>query len=141
MVYCVVFGCKRSTSKNRTTKVSFHKFPENAHLKGQWIEKINGEGFKPTQYSHVCGKHFKEEDFVISRAAAKRIGYNQLGKVDLRPGVVPTQKMQGELNDEQGNNKHLALEKRHNMKVRGHLDPSYRMFTLRKACSTENSFW
>ncbi|CAH1381999.1 unnamed protein product, partial [Tenebrio molitor] len=59
---CAAFKCSNRYSKDKS--VSFHRFPANKNLKAQWIRAIRRENFTPTYHSVICGKHFKEGDFL-----------------------------------------------------------------------------
>ena len=76
---------------------SFHAFPENEHLRKQWIGRINRKHYTWTKTHRVCSDHFLPSDFVISHEAAKNLGY-QPGKFQLKENVVPSIKLKGDAN-------------------------------------------
>ncbi|KAK5643813.1 hypothetical protein RI129_007658 [Pyrocoelia pectoralis] len=59
---CVAFKCTNRYSKDKS--ISFHRFPADKNLKSQWIRAIRRENFNPTKDSVICGKHFKDDDFL-----------------------------------------------------------------------------
>ena len=76
-VRCAVPDCKETGG---------FKFPSDKHLNTQWriaIRRgIGGKGkslWKPNEYSVVCHKHFKEEDFRIPVQSIVAVG-GKVGK-------------------------------------------------------------
>lgn len=71
MVYCCVPFCK-SSSKKKSPDLTFHSFPKDESRKKDWIKAISrpeeklGCPWAPSQFSKICGKHFRPEDFSIS---------------------------------------------------------------------------
>ncbi|KAK5642105.1 hypothetical protein RI129_008272 [Pyrocoelia pectoralis] len=43
---------------------SYYKFPADKNLKDQCMRAIRRENFNPTNDSVICGKHFKDADFL-----------------------------------------------------------------------------
>lgn len=79
MRYCCVPFCR---SDSRKENVSFHDFPADIDLCNQWLLIISRENFVPNDKSNsskVCGKHFKEEDFIQHR-----------NRRCLKRGVIPS---------------------------------------------------
>ena len=85
-VRCAVPDCKETGG---------FKFPSDKYLNTQWriaIRRgIGGKGkslWKPNEYSVVCHKHFKEEDFRIPVQSIAAVGGR--ARKNLKHGVVPT---------------------------------------------------
>ena len=105
MVYCVVAECQSNSVATKTRPKfdgSFHQLPEDdAERRRLWIRRINrrdgpwreflaqesAEGPKTRKF--VCSRHFKDEDFVISKEMAERMGFGA-GKIDLKQDAVPS---------------------------------------------------
>lgn len=49
--------------------------------------KLRRNGFKVTDYSKLCAKHFTPDQFTTLPALAKKCGYK---KLDHRPDAIPT---------------------------------------------------
>ncbi|KAH7933921.1 hypothetical protein HPB49_019155 [Dermacentor silvarum] len=65
MAYCCVPNCK-SDGKHKIAGVSFHEIPAESTLREAWIRAIDRPDWTPnvsSNYSRVCSKHFKDEDF------------------------------------------------------------------------------
>lgn len=75
-IYCVV--CKKEPIPGDKSR-SFHKFPDDAVLKQQWLTAI--ERCSATKYTKICSDHFDKNAFVDSD------GYTQ--KRRLLPTAVP----------------------------------------------------
>ena len=75
--FCAVPGCATSYGKN--CNESFHDFPDNPTLRGQWVQAIRrevGKSFHITEnVTKVCGAHFVESDFkpATERAVRRRL--------------------------------------------------------------------
>lgn len=52
-----------------------------------WTRNLRRDGFKVTDYSKLCAKHFTPDQFTTLPALAKKCGYK---KLDLRPDAIPT---------------------------------------------------
>jgi len=63
-------------------------FPKDPKLRQTWIFKCRRENYSLTKHSKVCEKHFKDSDFVLSRASAAP-GYNMNFQLQLKPDAVP----------------------------------------------------
>ncbi|XP_058121451.1 uncharacterized protein LOC131263292 [Anopheles coustani] len=54
--------------------ITFHKFPEPSDLLEAWIQFCQQpKGWKPSQCSTVCSKHFKTEDFIPASQGKLRL--------------------------------------------------------------------
>ena len=81
---CFVPFCNATSKKNKNLR--FHRFPKKRELKDQWIVKIRreeGDLFAVTENTHVCSKHFCEEDYTVSEDGKGK-------KIVLKKGAVPT---------------------------------------------------
>lgn len=62
-------------------------FPKNPKFRRIWIRNLRRDGFKVTEYSRLCAKHFTPDQFTTHPALAKKGGYK---KLDLPPDAIPT---------------------------------------------------
>lgn len=83
MVQCVAFNCNIRSQKG----VSMYLFPKDPKFRRIWIRNLRRDGFKVTDYSKLCAKHFTPDQFTTHPALAKKCGYK---KLDLRPDAIPT---------------------------------------------------
>ena len=74
-VHCSVPLCFSSA---KSTRLSFHSFPDDAELRAKWIANIRTK-FNVTPQCYVCSKHFVKEDVVVTAG----------GLHQLRTGAVP----------------------------------------------------
>lgn len=44
-----------------------HKFPRDKEIREKWIVAIRRVNFQPSEYSKVCKKHFKKEDYRLPK--------------------------------------------------------------------------
>lgn len=60
---------KRSAvgSSSRDVDITFHRFPSNCELHGEWVTAIRRQNFKPSSTSRICSEHFKKTDFTASK--------------------------------------------------------------------------
>ena len=83
---CVAAGCS-STNKDG---FSLFGFPKDPDLRKKWADQVRRTRDKwvPTNYSHLCSKHFEEHCFEPYSKVSASMGLKvrQL----LRPGAVPT---------------------------------------------------
>ena len=85
---CVV--CKKSRfSKHIGKEISFHKFPKDEVLRGQWCAAMNLKGFQPKEQSYICSKHFKFSDFDNSPLEKCHRGKEREKRI-LKRGTVPS---------------------------------------------------
>lgn len=79
MTYCSVPFCKSYSRSKTVEKVSFHEFPSDATLARKWLISIGREDIEVNlnfyiARHYVCGKHFREEDYMpnLTRKRLKR---------------------------------------------------------------------
>ena len=91
---CVVPVCTSSTRVCNANPVkfpgSFHSFPRDEKRLKIWLTRIGIKSFRKSD--KICSEHFVDEDFVISRARAERIGY-ELKNVLLTKDAIPSLKL------------------------------------------------
>lgn len=78
MTQCVAFKCNIWSKKG----VSMYRFPKDPKIRRIWIRNLRRNGFKVTEYSKLCARHFTPDQFTTHPALTKRCGYK---KLDLRP--------------------------------------------------------
>lgn len=81
MVQCVAFNCNIRSQKG----VSMYLFTKDPKFRRIWTRNLRREGFKVTDYSKLCAKHFTLDQFTTNPALAKK-----KKKLDLRPDGIPT---------------------------------------------------
>uniref|UniRef100_A0A0K2UVC2 THAP domaincontaining protein 6like [Xiphosphorus maculatus] n=1 Tax=Lepeophtheirus salmonis TaxID=72036 RepID=A0A0K2UVC2_LEPSM len=54
---------KCELSRNKV-KISFFPFPKNPALLKRWIVNCRRQDWKPTKWSRICSKHFKDSDII-----------------------------------------------------------------------------
>ncbi len=101
MPRCVVPFCGNTSASGG----GLFTFPANPEINLQWRVNMNmmkrKEKKSPTEpgslclwvnspYSRICGKHFEENCFVISRSFADTIASSQPRRLQLKPGAIPT---------------------------------------------------
>ena len=69
---CVVFGC--SNVPNKEEGIALHPIPfygsddpQKRRRQKKWVDfvQLKHAHWKPSKYSNVCSKHFREEDFAV----------------------------------------------------------------------------
>ncbi|XP_054711056.1 uncharacterized protein LOC129220649 [Uloborus diversus] len=78
---CCVPQC--SATSNTCKGLSFHSFPTNPREKKKWIISIRSSK-TPSKYAKVCGRHFKESDFLTKKTDAL-----ENKRMLLKPGAFP----------------------------------------------------
>ena len=79
----------------RVHKISIFWFLKDKTLRKKWIQRLkrgksDTRNFAPNVHSKLCMKHFKDDQFVISPSLAVKIWLSGVGRVQLKPGAVPT---------------------------------------------------
>lgn len=80
MSYCCVPLCT-SNGKNKTVGLSFHEMPAAAGARERWLAVIRRDNWSPntaSNYTRVCSRHFRTEDFIEGK------------KRRLKKGAVPS---------------------------------------------------
>ncbi|XP_070392818.1 uncharacterized protein [Dermacentor albipictus] len=84
--FCCVPECHQEGYRCKSgEKVSFHKFPRDKVMFKKWIIAIRrdpGPNFVVGQFTRVCSKHFKPDDYIPNVASGRRF---------LKDNAVPTQ--------------------------------------------------
>ena len=63
---CAVVGCRTGYKKEeKDDHVTLHVFPQDRDLLKEWLRRIARKD-KPSKYSGVCSKHFKDDDFITT---------------------------------------------------------------------------
>ena len=83
---CVAAGCSNTYEDG----VSLFKFPKDPARRRQWTRQVQTTRakWKPSEYSVLCSKHFKEDCFESQVAMAAKLGIKKHQK--LKPDAVPT---------------------------------------------------
>ncbi|XP_075538802.1 THAP domain-containing protein 1-like isoform X5 [Dermacentor variabilis] len=83
--FCCVPECHQQGYRCKGgEKVSFHKFPRDKIMFRKWIVAIRrdpGPNFVVSQFTRVCSKHFKLDDYIPNVASGRRF---------LKENAVPT---------------------------------------------------
>ncbi|XP_064615473.1 zinc finger protein ZFP2-like isoform X2 [Liolophura sinensis] len=90
MVGCAVFGCRNKSKKD--SGVSFFKFPRDAQIRNEWIQRTNRANFSafhPNAHSRICSDHFTDDCYERRAAHMARFGYSG-AQNRLKPDAVPT---------------------------------------------------
>jgi len=63
MVYCVAFGCKNDSRKNK--ECSYYRFPKDSNLRDVWLAKISRENVPDVNSKDtvLCSEHFESRCF------------------------------------------------------------------------------
>lgn len=78
--YCCVPFCRMSSRFNSV--ISFHSLPLDSVTRNMWLLNIRRKTFEVSPNIRVCGRHFKNDDFIEpSTPTARRL---------LKKGAVPT---------------------------------------------------
>ena len=93
---CCVPGCKsgyRSASSDND-KAALFRFPKDEELFKKWIKAIPRKDWIPTKASHVCEKHFYQDDLTMissdSHTSRKNSRQTQsLKSLRCKPGAIP----------------------------------------------------
>lgn len=89
MVYCAVFGCKnnnKKTKKPREVVWNFFKFPKDARIRGQWIQRCCRLDTFNADTARICSDHFRSDDYPLKYQLPD---YSPKQKL-LKPGVIPS---------------------------------------------------
>ncbi|XP_056629801.1 uncharacterized protein LOC130440571 [Diorhabda sublineata] len=70
---CVVPGCDSGDSP--TDNIQFHQIPKESDVRKKWLKAINRTEAEINKKSRVCSKHFKSQDYAITK-----INYTMGGK-------------------------------------------------------------
>lgn len=70
-LHCCVPRCAVSSRYN--SEVSFHRFPLQPEVRAQWLVRIRRDNFTPTDNTRVCGRHFKQEDFISTTKGCRKL--------------------------------------------------------------------
>ncbi|XP_058879601.1 transcription factor E2F6-like isoform X1 [Acipenser ruthenus] len=82
-LHCCVPCCVSDSRYDLEKKMSFHRFPKEAKMRKEWVQKIRrdiGPNFQITDNTRVCSNHFKNVNFIKTLT----------GKRTLIAGTVPT---------------------------------------------------
>ena len=63
MVNCCVPLCSSAKGRKSGVGVSFHELPSDTQLREEWLKRISRDDFTPSDFSVVCSKHFKQDDY------------------------------------------------------------------------------
>ncbi|KAK0134860.1 THAP domain-containing protein 2 [Merluccius polli] len=70
-LHCCVPQCTNSSRYNKM--ISFHSFPVDPAVRAEWLRRIRRDNFSPTKNTRVCGRHFKNTDFVVTAGGFRRL--------------------------------------------------------------------
>lgn len=89
MVYCAVFGCKnnnKKTKKPREVVFNFFKFPKDARIRAQWVQRCCRQDVFNADTARICSEHFRSDDYPLKYQLTD---YSPKQKL-LKPGIVPS---------------------------------------------------
>ena len=90
MPSCSVPGCQSGATAYSEEKVQLFGFPDvnqRPKIRQEWIDQLGRRGWKPTENSRVCRKHFKDDSFEENIDA-----YGRPRKtLKLKPRAIPTE--------------------------------------------------
>ena len=104
VMHCSVASCRNSAyrscnaSEKKENGLSFFGLPKNPRLREIWMKKCGRKDFDGVQPQsiRICSEHFLLEDFCPSYLLKKKLMPNA-GKAVLRKGIIPTQKLSGQV--------------------------------------------
>lgn len=67
MTQRVAFKCNIWSKKG----VSMYRFPKDPKIRRIWIRNLRRDGFKVTEYSKLCARHFTPDQFTTHHALPK----------------------------------------------------------------------
>ena len=84
MIYCGAFDCNNDSRK--TTGISYHCFPKDPPLRGQWLAKICRADLVISKNTRLCSEHFTP-DFYERDLQAELLGSKK--RASLKADAVP----------------------------------------------------
>ena len=75
--------------------LSYHKFPTDPELLGQWLHAIPRKDWQPSSNARVCSKHFRPEDYQEKSVDTNEWRKSKMEKASLarrklKPGAIPS---------------------------------------------------
>ncbi|GFY59901.1 THAP-type domain-containing protein [Trichonephila inaurata madagascariensis] len=80
MSACAAFGCTNRPQK-KVPGITFHKFPNDATLRNEWLLAIRRVNFRPSKYSRLCSEHFSEDQIDRTSLACVRLRANAVPNI------------------------------------------------------------
>ncbi|GFW08220.1 THAP-type domain-containing protein [Trichonephila clavipes] len=80
MSACAAFGCTNRPQK-KVHGITFHKFPNDATLRNEWLLAIRRVNFRPSKYSRLCSEHFSEDQIDRTSLACVRLRANAVPNI------------------------------------------------------------
>lgn len=106
MVYCAIYGCKnnnKKTKKPREVRFNFFKFPKDARVRGEWIQRCCRRDTFNVDTARVCSDHFRHDDYPLKY---QLLDYSPKQKC-LKVGAVPSLNLPSNLADSNGSRKRM----------------------------------
>ncbi|XP_072383647.1 uncharacterized protein row isoform X2 [Diabrotica undecimpunctata] len=66
-ISCIVPDCGSVDSQNEGANTKFHQIPKEAEVRKKWLKAIKRTEGEVNKRSKVCSKHFKTDDYAITR--------------------------------------------------------------------------
>lgn len=64
-------------------------FPRDPKFRKIWTLRLKRDGFKPSQYTKLCERHFDKDQFSVNPDVANNVGFQVKSKM-LKPGAIPS---------------------------------------------------
>ena len=63
MPYCMVPGCTNCSKKTKGSDISYHRLPNDQHIRRAWLGRVRRENLPKANSCYVCSVHFTPDCF------------------------------------------------------------------------------
>ena len=63
MPYCMVPGCTNCSKKTKGSDISYHRLPNDQHIRRAWLGRVRRENLPKANSCYVCRVHFTPDCF------------------------------------------------------------------------------